>query len=92
MRYRVPKGRVALTKLVELFDGETDVVQDTFEETLFERSAGMEGHGDPAVVGCSSKRQVAATLVGRLESKPLQDGDELTGGQDRELLTAHGGR
>ena len=99
-RIRWPPGRVMggdgeveeLTEAIELFNGETNVIEDAFEETFLERSTGVDGHGHAAVIRRSSQGHVAASLVGFFEAEAAQDGEELAGREDGEFLTAHAER
>ena len=79
-------------KAVEFFDGQSDIVEDTFKETFLEGSTSMDRHGHTPVICWPFQGEMAAALVGRLESEPLEQWDEFASGEDRKFLTAHAGQ
>ena len=62
-----------LPQAVQGFDGEADVVEDPFQESLLERSTGMNRDGGTTTIAWPFQREVAAALVERLKPKPLQN-------------------
>ena len=81
-----------LTKAVQFLNRETDIVEDASEQAFFERSPSVEGDRGAAVVRDSLERTVTSASVRFFKAEFFEDGDQFTGGQNGEFLTAHAWR
>ena len=80
---------VALAEVIQLFDGEADVIQDASEEPFLEGRSVMDRDSYAAAIGRSLERAVAAAPMDFLKPEPLENRDQFAGGEEREFLTAH---